>query len=80
MTIIRQFLDPILAEAVTKRRSSGPQHLVDVKGTDREVEEGETLVEHLLNYTEGHTSIPPLSPLYMAHFLRQIVQSCAMRS
>ncbi|KAJ7282384.1 hypothetical protein C8J57DRAFT_1710566 [Mycena rebaudengoi] len=32
MSIIRQFLDPILAEAVAKRRSSGTQGLVNVKG------------------------------------------------
>jgi hypothetical protein len=80
MSIIHQFLDPILAEAVTKKRSAGSQHLMDIKGTDRDVEEGETLVEHLLNYTEGHASISPFSLLYVAHFPRQIVRSCAMRS
>ncbi|KAJ7703697.1 cytochrome P450 [Mycena rosella] len=57
MGVIRAFLDPILAEAVAKRRASGVKGM-DVTGGavhDREVLEGETLVEHLLNYTEDQT-------------------------
>ncbi|KAJ7689971.1 cytochrome P450 [Mycena rosella] len=57
MGVIRAFLDPILAEAVADKRT-GVQRLIDVNGApvaDREVQEGETLVEHLLNYTEDRT-------------------------
>ncbi|KAJ7463233.1 cytochrome P450 [Mycena latifolia] len=58
MGIIRKFLDPILAEAIAKRRAAGGMDDFKVAaGTaaDREVQEGETLVEHLLNYTEDRT-------------------------
>ncbi|KAJ7433135.1 cytochrome P450 [Mycena galericulata] len=58
MGVIRTFLDPILSEAVAKKRASGSETVFDVKPTittEREVQEGETLVEHLLNYTEDRT-------------------------
>ncbi|KAJ6512364.1 cytochrome P450 [Mycena vulgaris] len=58
MTIIRGFLDPILSQAVAQKRVSGGEKAMKVQGGpigDREVQEGETLVEHLLNYTEDRT-------------------------
>ncbi|KAJ6626539.1 cytochrome P450 [Mycena sp. CBHHK59/15] len=60
MGVIRAFLDPILADAVAKKRASGVEKVMDVNEAttkDREVEEGETLVEHLLNYTEDRTML-----------------------
>ncbi|KAF7326804.1 Cytochrome P450 [Mycena sanguinolenta] len=50
-----QGLDPILKEAVAKKRTmaSGTQKIDE--GGDRHVEEGETMLEHLVNYTDDHT-------------------------
>ncbi|KAJ7481351.1 cytochrome P450 [Mycena galericulata] len=58
MAVVRQFLDPILREAVAKKKA-----MAEVGGEggkrnevgDREVQEGETLLDHLVNYTEDHT-------------------------
>ncbi|KAJ7080558.1 cytochrome P450 [Mycena crocata] len=59
MGVIRAFLNPILGEAVARRRAGvspgggEKRKALDVTAThEREVQEGETLVEHLLNYTE----------------------------
>ncbi|KAJ7769936.1 cytochrome P450 [Mycena metata] len=51
LRIIREFLDPILREAVVRRQTSGSEKVLHTDGDpkDREVQEGETLVEHLLN-------------------------------
>ncbi|KAJ7732923.1 cytochrome P450 [Mycena maculata] len=60
MGVVREFLNPILADALEKKRASGVDKVMDVKGgavADREVQEGETLVEHLLNYTEDRTML-----------------------
>ncbi|CAK5274576.1 unnamed protein product [Mycena citricolor] len=54
MSVVRAYLDPILREAIEKKRRSGSFEKADVNG-DREVQEGETLLEHLVNYTEDHT-------------------------
>lgn len=51
---IHQFIDPILAEAVQNKKATrdGGGH-ADKDMQNREVKEGGTLLEHLVNYTEG---------------------------
>ncbi|KAF8191931.1 cytochrome P450 [Mycena galopus ATCC 62051] len=56
LVIVRGVLDPILRDAVAKKRAavrSGGQK-TDETG-DRDVQEGETMLEHLVNYTDDHT-------------------------
>lgn len=48
--IVNGFIDPILASAIAKKRSIGPQKVLTA---DREVGAGETFLDHLVNYTEG---------------------------
>lgn len=55
MRVIREFLDPLLTGAVdarTVKKGKNEEHF-HAHATEREVQEGETLVEHLLNYTDG---------------------------
>ncbi|KAL0948999.1 hypothetical protein HGRIS_009098 [Hohenbuehelia grisea] len=51
MRIVRNFIDPIVTEAIAKRRATTQGASVGMKG-DREVKEGETLLDHLVNYTD----------------------------
>ncbi|KAF7304520.1 Cytochrome P450 [Mycena chlorophos] len=44
LTVVRAFLDPILEEAIERKKAKGG-----------EVEEGESLLDHLVNYTEDRT-------------------------
>ncbi|KAF8125693.1 cytochrome P450 [Mycena galopus ATCC 62051] len=57
--VVREFLDPILSEAVARRRANGGEKVenADTHAGDREVQEGETLVEHLLHYVHDHTML-----------------------
>ncbi|KAF8206094.1 cytochrome P450 [Mycena galopus ATCC 62051] len=63
MSVVRGFLDPILAEAVEKKKikraAEGMQEGEKTEHTneiqDRLVEEGESLLDHLVNYTDDHT-------------------------
>ncbi|KAJ6601659.1 cytochrome P450 monooxygenase pc-2 [Mycena sp. CBHHK59/15] len=58
MDVVRKFLDPILTEAVAKKWASRAGSNDSEKKDDlaeREVQEGETLLDHLVNYTEDHT-------------------------
>ena len=48
LKIVNAFIDPILNDAVTKQRSSAAK-TADVT----KIEEGETLLDHLINYTQG---------------------------
>jgi len=55
MVVVNKFIDPILQEAVAKKRAarqSGEVVEKDING-DREVKDGDTLLDHLVNYTEG---------------------------
>ena len=55
MAVVGSFIDPILNDAVEKKKASADVE-DDWKGewkTDREVKDGETLLDHLLNYTSG---------------------------
>ncbi|KAJ6591285.1 cytochrome P450 [Mycena vulgaris] len=59
MSIVRGFLGPILEEAIAKKRAmpAGMQEnnkKMNELG-DRQVEEGESLLDHLVNYTDDHT-------------------------
>ncbi|KAJ7909793.1 cytochrome P450 [Mycena leptocephala] len=58
MSVVRGFLDPILKEAVAKKRAKVQTSIGDDKKNeegDREVQEGESLLDHLVNYTDDHT-------------------------
>jgi hypothetical protein len=55
MDVCYKFIDPILKEALDKKQMFKDNRMVDEKAEakDREVKEGETLLDHLVNYTEG---------------------------
>ncbi|KAJ7607751.1 cytochrome P450 [Roridomyces roridus] len=57
MAVVRRVLDPILEEAVAKKRAMGGNIGNGGGGgkEEREVQEGETLLDHLVNYTDDHT-------------------------
>ncbi|KAJ7807645.1 cytochrome P450 [Mycena leptocephala] len=64
MGVVRAFLDPILREAVAKKQAADRERLaMGVDGGeerknamgDREVQEGETLLDHLVNLTQDHS-------------------------
>ena len=52
MKIMKAFVDPILQDAIAKRRLNVNSGRTSVK---KGVEDGDTLLDHLLNYTEGIT-------------------------
>ncbi|KAF7289255.1 hypothetical protein MIND_01387100 [Mycena indigotica] len=56
MKVIRAFLDPILQVAIGDKKN-GEYFNGDGLVKDREVQEGETLVQHLVNYTQDRTII-----------------------
>lgn len=47
---VNEFVDPILKEAVERQRN---EERVPLKGGEREAKEGESLLDHLLHYTNG---------------------------
>ena len=55
MDVCYEFIDPILKEALDKKQMLKENGMIDEKteAKDREVKEGETLLDHLVNYTEG---------------------------
>ncbi|KAF8960212.1 cytochrome P450 [Flammula alnicola] len=55
MTVVNGFIEPIMRAAVERKRamSGGKEQTVFEK--DREVKDGESLLEHLINYTEDET-------------------------
>ena len=58
--VIDKFIDPILVEAIKKKKAINASGMKD---GGREVKDGETLLDHLVNYTEGklylfRTNIP----------------------
>ncbi|KAF7338915.1 hypothetical protein MSAN_02214800 [Mycena sanguinolenta] len=66
--VVHEFLDPILSEAVARRGAdNGEKQVAMEKHTeDREVQEGESLVDHLLHYTQGDTTASLLTfAIYM---------------
>jgi hypothetical protein len=54
---VNKFIDPILAEAIAKKRAI--KGASDAQNAGREVKDGETLLDHLVNYTEGKLPSPP---------------------
>jgi len=48
MKVVNAFIEPILQEAVEKRK--GP---VGMKAGEKEIDDSETLLDHLVNYTDG---------------------------
>jgi len=68
MDVCYEFIDPILKEALEKKQILKKNGLTDetVGTKDREVREGETLLDHLVNYTEGTWRIisVPSQPTY----------------
>ncbi|KAJ7677044.1 cytochrome P450 [Mycena polygramma] len=57
MGVVRGFLDPILKEAVAKKRAMAMNKSEEKTNEvgDREVQEGESLLDHLVNYSEHYT-------------------------
>ncbi|KAH0839505.1 cytochrome P450 [Lanmaoa asiatica] len=54
MHVCHEFIDPILEEALSKKKGLKKAGLIPEKNeSEREVLEGETLLDHLVNYTEG---------------------------
>ena len=53
MKVCYEFIDPIIADTLAKKHEQKRLGL-DEKNDSAEVKEGETLLEHLVNYTEGH--------------------------
>ena len=47
MDVINAFIDPILREAIEKKRTL-PKRI-----ENKEIDDGETLLDHLINYTDG---------------------------
>ncbi|KAK2462353.1 hypothetical protein APHAL10511_005659 [Amanita phalloides] len=57
MVAVNAFLMPILAEAVRKKKELGDFSQDKKANGDREVKEGETLLDHLINYTDDQTML-----------------------
>jgi hypothetical protein len=51
--VLLEFIDPILEDTLSKKRVSKGSDVPVVDHEAKEAEEGETLLEHLVNYTEG---------------------------
>jgi len=52
MVHVDEFIAPIVEEAVKKKKASGVQGVKEKASGDREVKEGETLLDHLINYSD----------------------------
>ncbi|KAH7930329.1 cytochrome P450 [Leucogyrophana mollusca] len=52
MNVCYKFIDPILNEALRKKKEMKESISTNPDARDREVKEGETLLDHLVNYTE----------------------------
>ncbi|KII89790.1 hypothetical protein PLICRDRAFT_565689 [Plicaturopsis crispa FD-325 SS-3] len=53
MKVVDKFIEPIVEDAIRKKKAEGGAKLTEVAGdVKREVAEGETLLDHLVNYTE----------------------------
>ena len=59
MAVIDAYIDPILHEAVVKKRASG---MNETAGKEREIEDGDTLLDHLIHQTEGRCRLCGPSP------------------
>ncbi|KII89803.1 hypothetical protein PLICRDRAFT_174635 [Plicaturopsis crispa FD-325 SS-3] len=52
MKVVDGFIEPIVEEAISKKRAEGGAKYSGADAQAREVAEGETLLDHLVNYTE----------------------------
>lgn len=53
---IYDFINPILADAVQRKRAAGSgDKISNTSLNDREVQDGESLLDHLINYTDGRS-------------------------
>ncbi|KIK93852.1 hypothetical protein PAXRUDRAFT_785857 [Paxillus rubicundulus Ve08.2h10] len=57
MKICSEFIDPILSDTLAKKHELKKHDLLEVEHGEREVKDGETLLEHLVNYTEDRIII-----------------------
>jgi len=57
MVVVNKFIMPILEQAVRKKKELGTLDEEKKVSGDREVKEGETLLDHLINYTDGKSVI-----------------------
>ncbi|KAF8892245.1 cytochrome P450 monooxygenase pc-3 [Infundibulicybe gibba] len=55
MKLVHKFLDPMIAKAVAKKRASEGQ--TNNWSGDREVKDGESLLDHLINYTDDKVAL-----------------------
>jgi len=54
MHVCHKFIDPILKAALSKKKELKEVGVIPERNEkEREVLEGETLLDHLVNYTEG---------------------------
>lgn len=53
MKIVNAFIDPILREAIAKKKSNEQEGLAANKGDGDEVKDDYTLLDHLIRHTEG---------------------------
>lgn len=68
--VVNQFIDPILKKAIAKKQAEKQR---DLKSEDMERNEGETLLDHLVNYTEGEFDVD-----YLGCVVSQVCRShCA---
>ncbi|KII89780.1 hypothetical protein PLICRDRAFT_174617 [Plicaturopsis crispa FD-325 SS-3] len=52
MDVVNKFIEPIVEDAIAKKRERGGTTSSEVEDKAREVADGETLLDHLANYTE----------------------------
>ncbi|KAG0698023.1 cytochrome P450 monooxygenase pc-3 [Suillus ampliporus] len=57
MKVCYRFIDPILTEALRKKKATGITGSLASSSQDKGVQEGNTLLDHLVNYSEDHVLI-----------------------
>ena len=73
MHICHEYIDPILEEALSKKKALREDGLVSEKNEEEPVK-AETLLDHLVNYTEGECSL-----YYLAHHVCDFVDHVMIR-
>jgi hypothetical protein len=53
MKVIGDTIDPILKEVIGEEKAAGREDFKLTEDMHREVQDGETLLDHLVNYTDG---------------------------
>ncbi|KAG1731772.1 cytochrome P450 [Suillus lakei] len=57
MKVCHSFIDPILTEALEKKKALGNNRSLTSSAQDKEVQEGDALIDHLVNCSEEHVLI-----------------------